>query len=494
MDAAAGIAARKDPMVFSSLLFLFGFLPLALALYFLVRKEYRNALLLLVSLFFYAWGEGFFVLALLFTIGVAYLAGLAMHRLRGRTGAKASLAAGVALSLAPLLLYKYGAFLVGNINPLIDLVGLPTLEVPRLLLPIGISFFTFQAISYMADVYRGDAKTERNPARIALYVSSFPQLIAGPIVRYRDVAGQIASRQVTVDGFAEGVKRFTLGLGKKVLIANTLAGVADPIFALPAQDLTSGLAWLATMSYTLQLYFDFSGYSDMAVGLGRMFGFTFMENFRYPYVSKSIREFWTRWHISLSTWFRDYLYFPLGGNRRGTARTYANLLVVFFLCGLWHGATWNFVLWGMWNGLFLALERGRFGRFLEQRWTPARHFYALVVMVSGFVLVRTETLSAAFLHLSAMLGGAEGAGSLYSVGDFLDLEIVLALAAGAAFSAPVLPALLAWKGRLLTGAKEWRSLPYAWEALRVGALCVLLGLSTLYLASGAYNPFIYFRF
>ena len=348
-------------MLFTEPTFLFLFLPVLLALYFITgsreHASYGNWLLLVASVIFYAKGGGAFTWLMLGSIAFNYWMAIAVDRARGGHAARRWLAFAVAVNLVVLGVFKYANFLVENVNALFGILGGPRVDVPRVLLPIGISFFTFHAISYVVDVYRRDATAQKSPVHAALYLLLFPQLIAGPIIRYRDIADQLARRIVSVDDFACGIRRFVIGLAKKVLIANVVAGPADKIFAMPLAELSPAHAWLGIVCYTLQIYFDFSGYSDMAIGLGRMFGFRFPENFRWPYIADSVQEFWRRWHISLSTWFRDYLYVPLGGNRVSPARRYRNLITVFFLCGLWHGASWNFVIWGLWHGAFLVVER-----------------------------------------------------------------------------------------------------------------------------------------
>ena len=342
-------------MLFTEPTFLFLFLPVLLALYFITRSRehgaYGNWLLLVASVVFYATGGGSFTWLMLGSIAFNYWMAILVSR------NQRWLPFAIAVNLTVLGVFKYANFFADNINALLRMAGGQPIAVPRVLLPIGISFFTFHAISYVVDVHRRDATAQKSPVHAALYLLLFPQLIAGPIIRYRDIADQLARRLVTVDDFGYGVRRFIIGLAKKVLVANVVAGPADRIFAMPVAELSAGHAWLGLTCYTLQIYFDFSGYSDMAIGLGRMFGFRFPENFRWPYIADSVQEFWRRWHISLSTWFRDYLYIPLGGNRVSPARRYVNLVTVFFLCGLWHGASWNFVIWGLWHGTFLVIER-----------------------------------------------------------------------------------------------------------------------------------------
>ena len=353
-------------MVFASPFFLFLFLPLTLAAYALVPRGAKNAVLLVASFGFYVWGEGAYVALVLGSVLANWAFGLAISDAADPAAGRRWLAIAVTANLATLAVFKYGNFAFANVNALAPVLGVPPVSVGAIALPLGISFFTFHAISYVVDVYKNNARAERRLSDFALYIMLFPQLIAGPIIRWRDIAAQLGQHEQRQADVAYGVRRFVLGLGKKVLIANTLGQVADKIFNLPGGDLTTPLAWLGLACYTLQIYFDFSGYSDMAIGLMRMFGFRVLENFNYPYVARSIREFWRRWHISLSNWFRDYLYLPLGGNRRGTRRAYVNLVVVFVLCGLWHGASWPFVIWGMWHGLFLVAERAGVDRVLSR--------------------------------------------------------------------------------------------------------------------------------
>ena len=345
-------------MVFSSTIFLFFFLPLTLLAYFVVGPRGRNLILLAASLLFYAWGETVYLLVMLFSIAANYLFGLLIDRARERgSRGGTAFALAVATNLGLLGFFKYANFFVDNLNQVLPVLGLAPMDIGRVHLPIGISFFTFQALSYIIDLYRNETAVQRSLLNCALSKALFPQLIAGPIVRYRDVAREIEQRTVSLDDFASGVQRFIIGLGKKVLIANVMGRAADTIFATPAETLPATLAWIGAIAFMLQIYFDFSGYSDMAIGLGRMFGFHFLENFNYPYIARSIREFWRRWHISLSTWLRDYLYIPLGGNRAGTGATYRNLALTMLLGGLWHGARWNFVVWGGLHGAYLAIHK-----------------------------------------------------------------------------------------------------------------------------------------
>jgi alginate O-acetyltransferase complex protein AlgI len=483
-------------MLFSSIIFLFQFLPLCLLLYFLAGKRLRNLLLLIASLVFYAWGESYYVLLMLVSILVNYLCGLMIDRYRGRQAARGFLIAAIAFNVLSISVFKYANFLVDNLNTLLSQVGVGPIELAPIHLPIGISFFTFQAMSYVVDVYRRDASAQRNPLNIGLYIALFPQLIAGPIIRYHDIAAQLIRRRVRLDDFSYGIERFVVGLGKKVLIANQVAIIADQVFSVPYETLTPGVAWLGVLCYTLQIYFDFSGYSDMAIGLGRMFGFHFLENFNYPYFSRSIREFWRRWHISLSSWFRDYLYIPLGGNHAGPLRTYLNLLIVFFLCGLWHGASWNFVIWGLLHGLFLVIERLGFEKILNRCWSPLRHLYVMLVVCTGWVFFRTENLSAAIHYLAAMAGLNPSLDLQQQPFVQVDFYIRLAIAAGILFSTPVLrPLRGSIEGIIGIGRpKAADVLSGSIGILNTLALAVLFYASVLFLAAGAYNPFIYFRF
>ena len=389
-------------MLFSEPAFLFYFLPLLLAAYYVCWRPLRNALLLAASLLFYAWGEGRYVAVMLASIVYNYGYGLLIARFRHTRAAGTLLAVGVAGNLLMLVAFKYAGFLVENLDVALNLFNLRPLTPPLVHMPIGISFFTFQAISYLVDVRRGTVAPQRNAVSYAMYKSLFPQLIAGPIVRYADVAHEVKQRSVDRAMFASGVERFIIGLGKKMILANPAALPADRIFDLPAAALTPGLAWLGAACYALQIYFDFSGYSDMAIGLGRMFGFHFLENFRYPYAARSVTDFWRRWHISLSSWFRDYVYIPLGGNRQGELRMYLNLMTVFFLCGLWHGASWNFVAWGLFHGAFLVIERMGLGKLLASLPAAFGHVYTLAVVLVGWVFFRAETLGQAIEFLRAM--------------------------------------------------------------------------------------------
>jgi alginate O-acetyltransferase complex protein AlgI len=480
-------------VLFTEPTFLFGFLPALLALYYLSPVRARNLLLVLASVVFYARDGGTFTWIILASILVNTTAAIRVERLRGTPGATRLLRVIVGLNLLSLVVFKYSGFLVENLNAGLTSVGASGVAVPTLLLPIGISFFTFHSISYIVDVHRRQAVAQKGPVGAALYLLFFPQLIAGPIIRYHDIAAQIAGRVHGTAQFALGVRRFTIGLAKKLLIAGIVARPVDAIFAMPANELTAAHAWMAVVGYTLQIYFDFSGYSDMAIGLGHMFGFTFPENFRYPYVATSVQEFWKRWHISLSTWFRDYLYIPLGGNRRAPSRVYLNLTTVFFLCGLWHGAAWTFVVWGVLHGLFLVVERLGLARLLARLPPQAGWAYTMLMVMVGWVFFRAESVSGAWGVLRAMAGMAPGDHTPYAASWYLTPELVMAVAAGLIGSAPVVPMLSRWAATPRSGDAV-PALSGAWAAGTVLAVGVLLGLSLTQVALGAFTPFIYFRF
>ena len=481
-------------MVFSSPIFLFFFLPAVVTMHVILPRRVRNIFLLVASLYFYAWGESPAVLLL--SMGLNAFLGWVIGRLRSRPGlARPILAAGVGLNLGILLLCKYTNFLVDNLNSVVAWFGGVPVELHDVHLPLGISFFTFQAMSYLVDTYRGEADPPRNPLNACMYIALFPQLVAGPIVRYRDMAAQLVQRHVDMGALAYGIRRFVIGLGKKVVLANTVGAVADRIFVLPHGELGVALSWLGAACYMLQIYFDFSGYSDMAIGLGRMFGFRFLENFDYPYIAASIRDFWRRWHISLSTWFRDYLYVPLGGNRGGRASTFRNLLIVFFLCGLWHGASWNFVVWGVLHGACLVAERTRPGLVLARLWRPLRHLYVLVFLLFSWLIFRMDTLGEAMSYMRAMVGLAPQPG-LYPVGLYVTHELVVAFLAGVFFATPAARALGVRLDRYVDGLRGKAGV-VGRPSLGAARALILLGvliLSLACVAGDSYNPFIYFRF
>lgn len=468
-------------MVFSSMTFLCVFLPVVFLLYYLLPGlRVRNGLLIIASLLFYAYGEPVYVLLMLLSIFMNYFFGRLLE-MRSETGKKLVVAVAVVTNLGMLFIFKYTDMVLKTVNQ----ISHSDFPMANLALPIGISFFTFQALSYVIDVYRKEARAEKNVLHVMLYISFFPQLIAGPIVKYHDIQEQIRKRKADPQEIAEGMRRFIVGLSKKVLISNTMAYAADTLFALQASQLNILSAWTAAIAYLFQIYFDFSGYSDMAIGLGHMFGFGFRENFDYPYISGSIKEFWRRWHISLSTWFKEYLYIPLGGNRRGRVRTCVNKLIVFFSTGLWHGANWTFVVWGLWHGAFMLLEE-----VIPVKKLPKvlRHVYALLVVCIGFVMFRADTFAQGMMMIGKMFTGWEFGALQMSEALSVLTPIFLATCVCAVIgSMPVLPML---KRRIGTGTAKSR----AAEPLSYVGTIVLLVLCMLSLSSGTYNPFIYFRF
>ncbi|MDO4632733.1 MAG: MBOAT family O-acyltransferase [Eubacteriales bacterium] len=471
-------------MVFSSLLFLFRFLPVVLILYYMLPQRCRNYVLLLCSLFFYAWGEPKYVLLMLTSITVDYVVARQIERSRrnGNRG-RGWLLVSVIYNLSVLGFFKYTDFLIGTVNTLFH-TSIPLTGIP---LPIGISFFTFQTMSYTIDVYRGMTTAQKNWFSYGTYVSMFPQLIAGPIVQYKTIADQLQHREETSDTFAEGIARFMAGLGKKVLLANNIGVLWDTVSTMELGTLPAATAWLGAAAYTLQIYFDFSGYSDMAIGLGEMFGFRFLENFNYPYTSKSITEFWRRWHISLGAWFREYVYIPLGGNRHGVLKQIRNLAVVWILTGIWHGASWNFVLWGIYYGMLLILEKFLLKRLLEKLPGWLRQCYTLLLVVLGWVIFAFDDLKNVIVYLKAMFGGTgvgfADATTIYLLYNYAVLLVICILGAG------TLPKRAA--SGLVNRLKADSSLQVI---LRLGLYAVIFLLSTAYLVNATYNPFLYFRF
>ncbi len=464
-------------MVFSSLLFLFIYLPVVLAIYYIVPRRWRNLWLFIANLVFYGWGEPVYILLMLFSICINYFSAFLIDRFRDdRRRAKRILIADVVINLAMLGFFKYYDLFASTLST-IPGVRIPALH---LALPIGISFYTFQTMSYPIDIYRGDAKLQRSFISFGTFVALFPQLIAGPIVRYKDIASQLDFRAGGTEQFASGVRRFTVGLGKKVLIANNIGALWDIYAAKPAAELTVLGSWLGILAFSLQIYFDFSGYSDMAIGLGRMLGFEFLENFNYPYISKSVTEFWRRWHISLGTWFRDYVYIPLGGNRKGPWRQIFNLLVVWALTGFWHGANWTFLCWGLYYAVFLIAEKLFLLKGLKKLPVLAT-IYTLLVAVCGWVLFDLPSVSAAAAYYSSMFGFSAGglycAGDLYFLRDYALVFIVSILAC------------------LPLGKRLYDKLPDRLKAwLTPVMIAVVLVCSTAYLVNATYNPFLYFRF
>ncbi len=454
-----------------------------------------------MSLVFYAWGEPVYVLVMLGSIVLNYTAGLLIHIQRRQAKKKRTfftektiVVLCITANLGLLIYFKYTNFIIQNVNAIFQDSALAPIVYPHVILPIGISFFTFQAMSYVIDVYRKETDVQLNIANLALYVTMFPQLIAGPIVRYHDVAKQIATRIITREQFSSGVQRFIFGLSKKIILANPLGEIADKVFAVPVHDLPTSLAWLGITCFTLQIYFDFSGYSDMAIGLGRLFGFEFLENFNFPYIAQSIREFWRRWHISLSTWFRDYLYIPLGGSHGSSLKTYLNLWVVFCLCGLWHGASWNFLIWGAFHGMCLIVERLRWVHVgLARMWKPIRHVYVMLVVIVGWVFFRAESLIQAVQYVASMIGLTRADGVKYYASFYLDPKTIFTLLAACILATPI-SGMIFKRLQIAINASRSETMAIVSHAGYYCMLVILFCLSAAYLAAGTYNPFIYYRF
>ena len=466
-------------MVFSSISFLFYFLPCVLILYFISPRKLRNAILALSSLIFYAWGEPRYILIMLFSTVVDYTCGrgIAHKQKKGKSG-KAFLVASIVINLSVLGFFKYYNFLAGNI---MTLFGAPCTGLLEITLPIGISFYTFQTMSYTIDVYRKVVPAQKNIVNFATFVTLFPQLIAGPIVKYTDIAEELDdANRGSIDMFSEGVARFIAGLGKKVLFANNIGLLWDTVQSTAIGEMSVLYSWLGIIAFAFQIYFDFSGYSDMAIGLGKMFGFNFPENFNYPYISQSITEFWRRWHMTLGSWFREYVYIPLGGNRVNVLQHIGNILVVWLLTGIWHGANWNFLLWGVYYGVILLVEKLFLQKILEKLPRVLRHIYALFFILLGWVLFAFEDLGAGLSYLSVMFGNAEfiNQKAIFDLLSYLPMLIVLGIA-----STPITKKLMDVK-------LVKKTAPIAVPAL---AIAVLL-LSVAYLVDSGYNPFLYFRF
>ena len=466
-------------MVFSSTIFLCVYLPLVLLGYYICPKKGRNLFLLIASLVFYAWGEPKYVFLMIFSILVNYIFGRLMDKHReNKKRLKLMLVLSVVIDLGLLSVFKYTDFIITNVNAIFG----ANFDLLNIALPIGISFYTFQAMSYTIDVYRNDVRVQKNLIDFGMYITMFPQLIAGPIVRYADVQDQLAERSVTTADFSEGVMRFVVGLGKKVLLANQMGAVWSEIYALGG-DVSALMAWTGAIAYTFQIYFDFSGYSDMAIGLGRMFGFKFPENFRYPYQSVSITDFWRRWHITLSTWFKEYLYIPLGGNRRGLARQALNLLIVWSLTGFWHGAGWNFVLWGLYYFVILFIEKLFLLKALDKLPKFFRHVYALLLIIIGWVIFASDDVSVLLPFLGSMFGanGAVGGMDVYTL---LTKAALLVICCVASTELP--------KKLFLSAAGAMNE--KAAFTLKSVLTIALLALSMILLIGDSYNPFLYFRF
>ncbi len=466
-------------MVFSSTIFIFVFLPIVLLSYFLLGKKFKNYILLISSILFYAWGGISYLKVLIASITINYIFGLLIDKWKNNIKLKRIfLGIGILLNLGILFYYKYYDFFIGNVNRVFN----TSFSLTEIVLPIGISFFTFQGMSYIIDIYRNDGKVNKNPFSVALYISFFPQLVAGPIIKYKTIDDQIRSRKESLEYFSYGINRFVLGLAKKVIIADILGGMADNIFNLYYSGIDTPTAWIGAICYSFQIYYDFSGYSDMAIGLGYMFGFKFMENFNYPYISKSITEFWRRWHISLSTWFKEYLYIPLGGNRKGNV--YFNLFVVFLVTGIWHGAAWTFVLWGIWHGLFILIER--FSK--NKSWyikTPAviKYIIAMLVVIIGWVLFRADSLSQAVGYIGTMFGLVNAKVITFEYIYFINKKLVVWILISIIGSLPFISnKVIRYKGTK------------GFEIITTVFILILFIVSIVFVVNSTYSPFIYFQF
>lgn len=466
-------------MVFSSTIFIFVFLPMVLLTYYTLGKKLKNYILLTASLFFYAWGGISYLKILIVSILINYIFGLLVDKYKDNIKLKKLfLVIGIILNLALLFYYKYYDFFIDNANSFLN----TNFPLRNIVLPIGISFFTFQGMSYIIDVYRKDGKINKNPFSVALYISFFPQLVAGPIVKYKTVDEQIRNRKESIEYFSYGINRFVLGLAKKVIIADVLGGMADNIFNLYNTGIDTPTAWIGAICYTFQIYFDFSGYSDMAIGLGYMFGFKFMENFNYPYISKSITEFWRRWHISLSTWFKEYLYIPLGGNRKGNV--YFNLFVVFLTTGVWHGANWTFVIWGLWHGLFILIER-----FIgSKNWyskipNTVKYIVTMLIVILGWVLFRADNLEQAIGFIKTMFGFNNVGNLTFEYSYFINKKFIFWIIMAIVSSLP----FASNKLKKYIGNKYF-------EILTTIGISILFIVSIIFIVNSTYSPFIYFQF
>ncbi|WP_125153242.1 MBOAT family O-acyltransferase [Clostridium rectalis] len=471
-------------MLFDSQIFIFIFLPLTLLIYYILgsvlhSKVFKNYIILFTSIIFYAWGGLKYLPLLGISILLNYMFGLFIDKFKNNEKLrKITLLIGIIINLILLFYYKYYDFVIGNSNRIFH----TNFQYREIMLPIGISFFTFQGMSYIIDIYKNDAKVNKNIFFVALYISFFPQLIAGPIVKYKDIDNQIRNRIESIEKFSYGIERFVIGLSKKVIIADTLGGVTDVIFSLSSNAVDQPTAWLGAILYTFQIYFDFSGYSDMAIGLGYLFGFKFMENFNYPYISKSITEFWRRWHISLSTWFKEYLYIPLGGNRKGN--TYLNLFIVFLITGLWHGASWNFIIWGVWHGIFIIVEK----IINKKNWyikIPSfiKTIVTMLIVILGWVLFRADGLIDGINYLSIMFGINKATKVTYEFSYFLNKKLVFWFTISFIFSTPV----------VMNTFKLYENNKIV-QGLKTILIEVLLILSIIFIVNSTYNPFIYFQF
>ena len=445
----------------------------------------KNVVLLILSLGFYTWGEKQMVILILLSALTDYTSGLLIDSNRKKAGLYLS----IIFNLGILIYFKYTSFVFSNLNGFLESLHIDINTLNNIVLPIGISFYTFQTMSYTIDVYRGNIKANKNFIDFAMYVTLFPQLIAGPIVRYAQIENELKNRHTTLSQFTSGVKRFIIGLAKKMIIANNCAYFADAAFSLTANQSSALIAWIGIIAYALQIYFDFSGYSDMAIGLGKLFGFNFPENFNYPYISKSIKEFWRRWHITLSQWFKDYLYISLGGNRKGNTRTYINLIIVFFLTGLWHGANWTFIVWGLFHGVFLIIERLGFNTFLKAQKHWIAHIYSILVVLIGWVFFRSDNLSQAFNYIHTLFN-FKASTNFDFLSFYLRKEVLFALIFGIILSMPIYQKVRLFFNNYTEGTLTYKVAVVTYNT----TLLLLFIICFYYITTEAYNPFIYFRF
>ena len=474
-------------MLFTTPVFLFIFLPIVLFLYYIIWKDnFKNIVLFIASLIFYSWGGAKYLLLILFLIIINYFSGIVILKLTNKAK-KTVFITTVLINLGTLLYFKYFNFFIENVLDFFRLVNIElSWKEPNIYLPIGISFFTFQILSYIIDVYKGNVNVQKNIINFGLYVMLFPQLIAGPIVRYIDVEKQIECRKFTIEKFYYGIRRFIIGFSKKILLSNSVGYIADLIFNNNSYNNNMVIAWIGAICYALQIYHDFSGYSDMAIGLGSMFGFDFLENFNYPYISKSIKEFWRRWHISLSTWFKDYVYIPLGGNRKGKFKTYRNLLIVFFITGFWHGASWNFIVWGLFYGVFLILERGKFGKILLKLPGIIQRIYSLIVILIGWVFFRADGLKSAINYIKNLF--SFNFENLNNILLIIDKEYLFFIIVAIICCTP----LISYTSK--KAKEKFKKAIFYIEIIEYFLLICIFIISILYMTSSLYNPFIYFRF
>ena len=476
-------------MLFNSPVFLFLFLPITIIVYHFIPKKLKNLFLLLASVAFYAWGEKELVVLIILSALIDYNAGLLIASGKRKLGLWISLA----FNLGILIYFKYFSFVAQNIYSALkyfngnqDYPG----YLQTIVLPLGISFYTFQTLSYTIDVYRGKVEANKNFVDFAMYVTFFPQLIAGPIVRYKEISQELQDRFITKTQFAVGIERFIIGLAKKMIIANNCAFIADGMFSLPSNELSTPMAWLGAVAYSFQIYFDFSGYSDMAIGLGKMFGFNFPENFNFPYAARSIREFWKKWHITLSNWFKDYLYISMGGNRHGEYRTFFNLLIVFLLTGLWHGANWTFIVWGLFHGLFMIIERIGIKKHLELMPKLLSHIYVLMILLISWVIFRSESLSQAWGFVGSMFSFNFDSNNDY-LKFFVTIEGIMSIFLAIVFSIPKLGLAIS---SIFRDSEQMEEVSWVKIISKYSLLLILFSISIFYIATDSYNPFIYFRF